>query len=188
MTDVAPCLAAVSISVYVRGAAWAFAGNVTPLEAEPDVHGRVTGNPVTPGLELNLQVAASDTVADSVTAPPEGGRNAGVAVNEVIDGLDVGATVTVTGVAWMFPPPLTTSLNWYAFAVVLVFVGTVTSSETGPGVHGTVASPETPLGVAVNLHDVAVPPTVADSVTFPPVGGSVVGDAVKPVTVGAADA
>jgi hypothetical protein len=72
---------------------------------------------------------------------------------------------------------------------VLEFAGTVTFCETEPVVHGTVTGrPETPLGVTVNLHEVALPPTVADSATLPPVGGSAVGDALKPVTVGAADA
>jgi hypothetical protein len=75
------------------------------------VHGRVTGIPATLGLELNLHVAASVALADRLTAPPDGGRNDGVAVNDVMDGGGVGATVTVTGVAWTFPPPLTTSLN-----------------------------------------------------------------------------
>ena len=146
---------------------------------------------VTPdeGLERNAHVVASDTLADRLTTPPEGGRYAGVAVNAEMDGGGVGATVTFT-VAVTFPPPLTLSLNWYTFAVVLLFAGTVAFCETGPGVQGTAAdgSPETPLGVAVYKHEVAVPPTVADSVTLPPAGGSVVGDAVKPVSVGAADA
>jgi hypothetical protein len=45
-----------------------------------------------------------------------------------------------------------------------------------------------PVGVAESLHEVALPPTVAASVTLPPDDGSVFGDTVNDVTVGAADA
>ena len=70
------------------------------------------------------------------------------------------------------------------------FAGTVTSSETDPAVHGTVAgNPEAEsAGATVNLHVVAVPPTTADSETLPPDEGRADGDAAKPETVGAADA
>jgi hypothetical protein len=83
-------------------------------DADPDAHATVVGRlePVpAAGLELNLHVDALDTLADRLTSPPEAGRKAGVAVNAEIDGEGVGATVTDTGVAWTFPPPLTTSLN-----------------------------------------------------------------------------
>jgi hypothetical protein len=73
---------------------------------------------------------------------------------------------------------------------VAVFAGTVTLWDRGfAAAHGTVTgNPETPLGVTDSLHEVALPPTVAASVTFPPDDGSVVGDAVNDATVGAADA
>jgi hypothetical protein len=72
---------------------------------------------------------------------------------------------------------------------VLEFAGTVTFCVTEPVVHGFVKGrPEIPVGVTENLHEVALPPTVADSVTLPPVDGSAFGDAANAVTVGAADA
>jgi len=173
--------------VYVFGVLPVFARNVAVAETDPDVHVWEAGEKLTLD-EVNLQVTASDTLADRLTVPPPDGRYVGVAVNAEMDGGGVGATVTFTVVVTL-PPPLTLSLNWYTFAVVLGFAWTVAVCETEPGEQGTAAvgSPETPLG-AVNKHDVTVPPTVADSVTGPPDAGSVVGDAVNPVTVGAADA
>jgi hypothetical protein len=90
------------------------AGNLTLAEADPDVHatGLAVRN-VTPvlGLDVNLHDVALETLAARSTCPPEDGRYAGDAVNDWMDGGGVGATVTVTGVAGTFPPPLTTSLN-----------------------------------------------------------------------------
>jgi len=106
-----PDLEAVRVNVYVRGFACVFAGSVTFAEADPDVQGRVRGNPLTFGLALNLHVAASDALADRFTSPPEGGRYDGVALNAEMDGGGVGATVTSAGVACTDPPPLTWSLN-----------------------------------------------------------------------------
>jgi hypothetical protein len=105
-----------------------------------------------------------------------------------MDGGGVGATVTTTGAAWTVPRPVTASLNVYALVVVLVFAGTVTSCEMEPVVHGTVAERPAIAGVTENLHEAALPPTVADSERLPPVDGKFVADALRAETVGAADA
>jgi hypothetical protein len=110
--DVAPDLDAVRVTVYVRAVPIVFEGNGPRLvEADPDVHDTV--DDPTLGFEENLHVVALETLAARLTFrfPPDAGRYAGVAVNEEMDGGGVGSTVTVTGVAWTFPPPLTLSLN-----------------------------------------------------------------------------
>ena len=70
----------------------------------------------------------------------------------------------------------------------MVFAGTVTSCETEPVVHGTVTGRPETAGVTENLHEAALPPTVADSDRLPPVVGSFVSDALRAETVGAAAA
>ena len=61
----------------------------------PDVHGTVTGNPGTAGVEEKVQLVALATTADRVTVPPERGSPTGVEANDAT----VGGRLVI-GVRW----------------------------------------------------------------------------------------
>ena len=83
--------------MYVHGGfARVFAGSVTFAEADPDVQGRVRGNPLTFGLALNLHVAASMRSPGS-RAHPRAAGTTGSRAERRMDGGGVGATVTSSG-------------------------------------------------------------------------------------------
>jgi hypothetical protein len=87
------------------------AGIATVVEALPEVHGRVFGNPARDGVEEKVQVVTPTNDADSVTEPPALGSVVGVAVNEVMDGTGGPATFTDTGLAFTFLDPTADRLN-----------------------------------------------------------------------------
>jgi hypothetical protein len=75
----------------------AFSGRVTLFAALPDEHRSVVGRPVTDGLTENAQPVAFLTDAASMTGPPVGINDVGVAMNEITEGLGVLAALANEG-------------------------------------------------------------------------------------------
>ena len=66
--------------------------------ADPPLQGTFTGNPVSLGLDENVQIVAPATDAESVMLPPVDGTFVELGVNEITSGGAALATFTLT--AW----------------------------------------------------------------------------------------
>jgi hypothetical protein len=81
------------------------AGIVTIVEALPELHDAVFGNPESFGVEEKAHVVTPVTDAESVTEPPALGSIGGLAVNELMVGAGGPASFTDTGLAFtLFDP------------------------------------------------------------------------------------
>ena len=151
-------------------------GTATAVVKVPVLHGTSIGNEARSGDTDTVQDGCCVTDPVSSTVPPVAGSSDGDARNELITGADDESTVTVAFDVAVPPAPVAVTVTAYVPADVVALEGNTTLSVATPPEQSVVAGSPEMAGVAVKLQDVA-PITLVVSVTGPPVGGKIEGDA-----------